>query len=66
MCCVCNGVCMHVGEHDYCAAHKPNVTPPFTFIQPTQYGWTCPRCGRTNAPWVAQCCPPLIQVGVDT
>lgn len=21
----------------------------------TEYGWTCPRCGRINAPWKSQC-----------
>lgn len=28
-CCQCNGTCMHVGPHSYCAAHGGTYVPTF-------------------------------------
>ena len=33
---------------------KIELNSPIT-VEPINYGWVCPRCGRANAPWVSQC-----------
>ena len=34
---------------------KLTVEPAPSVKPPIHYGWVCPKCGRTNAPWVSQC-----------
>jgi hypothetical protein len=58
MCCICNGICSHIGPHSYCSVHGGQqvfgVTPTW---QPT--GWICPRCGRVWNPAAMTCiCEP--------
>ena len=33
---------------------KVEINSPIT-VEPINYGWVCPCCGRVNAPWAAQC-----------
>jgi hypothetical protein len=47
-----------------CASCEALGFLPETPVQPpmsgplTEFGWICPRCQRSNAPWVARCdCP---------
>ena len=36
-------------------------------VEPINYGWVCPRCGRVNAPWASQCgCSGSIFVKINT
>lgn len=38
-------------------------------VEPMAYGWTCPRCGRVNAPWVSQCncsASPFVKVNTSS
>lgn len=46
-CCVCQGICMHVGGPYYCAAHDPSRL--------ARIGWLCPKCGAGVAPHVDKC-----------
>lgn len=41
MCCVCAGVCSHIGNHGYCYAHDParqQLMPPayFPYLEPSK------------------------------
>lgn len=38
--------CMNRGHHAF-VPHTENPIP--------SSGWTCPSCGRGNAPWIATC-----------
>ena len=36
-------------------------------VEPINYGWICPCCGRVNAPWVSQCgCQGSVFKKIDT
>lgn len=58
------------GQEPYCTCGKsvpPKYDPPLIpmsppWLNPSQQGWICPRCGRGNAPWVSQCpCVPVAE-----
>lgn len=42
-----------------CSCNNPycSLCRPYTITYPinTNVGWTCPRCGRGNAPWKSTC-----------
>lgn len=42
-----------------CSCNNPycSLCRPYTITSPTNtnVGWTCPRCGRGNAPWKSTC-----------
>lgn len=33
--------------------HSPFYSYPYS--SPIEYGWVCPKCQRSNAPWQPQC-----------
>lgn len=50
-CQIC-GMAYRLETGHYCAGSVPNSNLPLV-------GWTCPTCGRGNAPWVQTCPHPL-------
>lgn len=50
------------GTEPYCTCDQI-----FGRVQSGGVGWVCPKCGRSNAPWVATCgCGPNITITYGT
>jgi hypothetical protein len=46
MCCVCAGLCSHVGNHSYCAAHGGTEQPAMTVQPSTSVSFTPIPCNH--------------------
>lgn len=55
-CCVCSGVCYHVGGPSYCATHRPDCGPVVVIVHPVCHpcGRCCHCCHQLNSPWYVE------------
>lgn len=49
-------------EHTSTACPGSHFVPIAQVAPMNNPGWQCPKCGATNAPWVARCCGPSIRL----